>query len=152
MLCVLLYAGGFMIQDLYINYKMKYPNYLILIKIGNFYLSLNDDAIVINDIFHYKIKKSTNFIKTGFPLISINKVCTKLTNMEINYLIVENDNIEKIDFKNNRYLKYNKKISNYNLSIHKLNYINSIINENILNDNMINILEQIESIVCKINY
>jgi len=42
-----------MIKDIFYNYKMKYLKYIILIKSGNFYLALADDAKILNNILGY---------------------------------------------------------------------------------------------------
>ena len=39
----------------YIKLKEKYPKSLIMIKAGNFYDCINDDAIIINKLFNYNI-------------------------------------------------------------------------------------------------
>ena len=69
----MLYVVGNM-KEQYLNYKKDYNDYILLIKKGNFYISLNNDAYIINKIFNYKIIESTNFIKTGFPLNNIEKI------------------------------------------------------------------------------
>lgn len=72
-ICSMLYVVGNM-KEQYLNYKKDYNDYILLIKKGNFYISLNNDAYIINKIFNYKIIESTNFIKTGFPLNNIEKI------------------------------------------------------------------------------
>ena len=67
-----------MLSEKYTKYKKTYNKYILLIKCGNFYISLNEDAIVINNIFKYKIIESTNFIKCGFPLSSLSKIEKKI--------------------------------------------------------------------------
>lgn len=84
--------------------KAKYENLnsIILIKSGNFYTTLDDDAHVINTIFNYQILKG----KVGFPVSSINKVIEKLNNLNINYVIYNSDdNIIRKEFDNNSYNK-----------------------------------------------
>lgn len=56
--------------DKYIMYKEKYPNYIILIKCGNFYNTYFDDAILLSCLCNYKIINN----KIGFPVTSLNKV------------------------------------------------------------------------------
>ena len=55
-------------------YKIKYKEYIILMKSGNYYVALQQDAIVLNDIFKYKLNISNNIIKVGFPINTLNKV------------------------------------------------------------------------------
>ena len=49
----------------YIKLKEKYPKSLIIIKAGNFYDCINDDAIIINNLFNYKIKQLSKYIRLG---------------------------------------------------------------------------------------
>ena len=60
----------------YKTYKLNYPCYLLLFKYGNFFIALNDDAIILNRILNYKIIDLKPHIKVGFPLNSIKKVET----------------------------------------------------------------------------
>ena len=83
------------LKDKYYQYKLEYKEYVIIIKSGNFYTCLDSDAIVMNQIFNYKIVETTNQKKIGFPLNSINKVKVILEEKQVNYIIVEEEIIEK---------------------------------------------------------
>ena len=135
-------------KDIYIKYKNIYNNYILLIKSGNFYISYNNDALLMHNIFNYKIVN--NGIKIGFPIQSLNKVITKLENININYIIINNGDITyKYKCKSN---KYNKHISNNYLSnMNRIKYINNILTSNINND-INDILTEIERVICKINF
>lgn len=118
------------------NIKDLFPNYILLIKIGNFYEVYNNDANIISYLFNYKIKTlSNNNITCGFPLISLNKVKYILDKKYINYLIIDKshnyEEIEKNDFKKKN--KYNDLLNEANLYIDKINRINKIKNY-LLND------------------
>lgn len=118
------------------NIKDLFPNYILLIKIGNFYEVYNNDANIISYLFNYKIKNlSNNNITCGFPLISLNKVKYILDKKYINYLIIDKshnyEEIEKNDFKKKN--KYNDLLNEANLYIDKINRINKIKNY-LLND------------------
>ena len=138
-------------KNKYEFYKLEYKNYIILFKCGNFYISLNDDANVMNNIFNHKIVDNGSFIKTGFPISSLNKIIIKFENNQINYLIIDKEITHKIKFKNNH---YNNFLTNndYNLNFNRINLINKILKDNISNSNINDILDKIERIVCKINY
>ena len=41
--------------DKYNNIKNKYQEYIVLIKIGTFYSTFYNDAIILNYLFNYKI-------------------------------------------------------------------------------------------------
>ena len=138
-----------MLKEKYLFYKVKYEEYVLLIKSGNFYVSLNKDAIVINNLLKYKIIESTNFIKIGFPSSSLNKVLKILENQKINYLIIEDEIINKQKYKTNNYSKY---IDNFEIYLTKINNINKILKNNLNNKRIKEIIENIENIVCQINY
>ena len=136
-------------KEQYLNYKKDYDKYILLIKNGNFYISLNNDAYIMNKLFNYKILESTNIIKTGFPITNIDKIKNELINKEINYLIIDNNIIDKYKSKNNNYDKYLS--TNYKIYLNRINNINKILKDN-LNKDLNNVLFEIESILCKINY
>ena len=53
--------------DVYNSYKVKYKEYVVLIKSGIFYDILNDDIGIIYSLFHYRIKNNENYYNIGFP-------------------------------------------------------------------------------------
>lgn len=138
-------------KNKYDFYKLEYKNYIILFKCGNFYISINDDANIMNNILNHKIIDNGSFIKTGFPISSLNKIITELENEQINYLIIDNEIIHKMKFKNNNYNNY-LTCNNYNLNFNRINLINKILKDSITNNDINNTLDKIERIVCKINY
>ena len=97
--------------DKYLEIKKEYNNTLIMIKVGNFYHIYDDDSIIMNYLFKYKIIDN----KVGFPLKSLDKVIKKLSKSNINYFIDENN--YKL-FDNNNYLEIlNKSMLYYELSL-----------------------------------
>lgn len=122
------------------NIKDLFSNYVVLIKIGNFYEVYNNDAIIISYLFNYKIKTlSSNDITCGFPLVSISKVKYILDKKYINYIIIDKahnyEEIEKNDFKKKN--KYNDLYNDANTFIDKINRINKIKNYLLNNANKI---------------
>lgn len=101
-----------MIKDIFYNYKMKYLKYIILIKSGNFYIALANDAKILNNVLGYQIKEFSNTVKIGFPLISLNKVIDKLDSLKINYMVIDNNVSLKRKFNKNNYDKFLIKRSN----------------------------------------
>ncbi len=139
-----------MLFDKYKKYKNEYNEYIIFIKSGNFYLTFNKDAYVLHNVFSYKIKETKNGYKSGFPLNAISKVEDKLKELNINYIIIQEDNIKKKqDFKKNTYLNY-VVMKNYSIIYKRIDMINNILKENIDN-NIEDILSEIEGVLCKIN-
>ena len=134
-------------KNRYEYYKIKYKEYIILIKSGNFYVALQQDAIVLNDIFKYKLNISNNIIKVGFPINTLNKILKTLDNININYIVLDKNILHINKSKTNMYNKYiNNNISNYILCIKN---INNILNQNIYN-NIDNVLDNIENIIYNI--
>lgn len=125
-----------MLKDKFLTSKLEYKEYILLLKSGNFYLSLNKDAVVLSNLFNYKIKDSSNFIKTGFLISSLNKVAIELENKHVNYTIIDDSIISKQVYKDNNYSKYITDIETY---ISRIKNINEI-------------LDKIENVLCRINY
>ena len=115
-----------MLKERYTEYKRTYEKYILLIKSGNFYLGLNDDAVVLSSIFGFKILESKSFIKCGFPLSSLNKVINRLDRLEVNYIIIANGVVDKGKYKKNSYDKYLVR-SNYDGLLDRINRINSFL-------------------------
>ncbi len=122
-----------MLEKYYI-YKVKYKEYIIMMKYGNFYEILGNDALIMNKIFNYKISKLSNTFKVGFPISRLENIINKLNNNSINYVVFDKDTITNIsEFKFNNY-------SNYEFDLNIINYNSVMINEIIkfLNDNLLN--------------
>ncbi len=108
--------------DTYNSYKIKYKEYVVLIKSGMFYECLNKDVSIMYSLFHYKIKNNgINYI-VGFPEKSIVKVCDSLKQNKINYIVLDKDKDEY--YISDKYMTNKNNYNNYELDINKLNYIN----------------------------
>lgn len=139
-------------KEKYEIYKRQYNNYIILFKQGNFYLSMNDDALILNNLFNYKVNVISDFIKVGFPLKTIDKVIPLLEEKNVNFIIVDKEIVEKKKYSNNNYFNFLNKDSNYEFIINRINKIDQTLKDNLLNKNIENVLNDIERIICKINY
>ena len=102
---------------------------IVLRKVGNFYQTFDDDALIISYLFNYKVINH----KCGFPINAIEKIEEKLEENTINYIIKQEVEVIKNYKDNNNYDKYLEK------SKQKLN--NSKIIEQI-NEKLINLDEQ----------
>lgn len=138
-------------KNKYDLYKIEFKNFIILFKCGNFYISINDDAFIMHNIFNHKIINTGKFFKTGFPISSLNKIQIELTTKHINHIIIDNNIIGKNKFKNNSYSNYINTID-YNSICNRINRINDFLKDNITNLEINNILNKIEKIICKTNY
>lgn len=123
-------SGGCMLEKYY-KYKLDYRNYLILIKIGSFYECFEKDALIINKLFYYKLKRINNSFKLGFPIKAIDKIILKLNEENINYLVVD-EKILKKEFKESNYLKYNFNMEEILYNTIRIEKIIDYLNNNIL--------------------
>lgn len=130
--------------DLFRQLKLDYKECVILFKSGNFYICFDEDAVVLNNIFNYKIIELKNNIKVGFPINLFDKNIDILNSKKINYIIIDNKQIvNSKEFKLNNYTKYSSSpfniISKYSrikniseklklISNEKLDMIEGIIN------------------------
>ena len=64
--------------DTYNNYKIKYKEYVVLVKSGIFYECFNDDIGIMYSLFSYKIKNNGSNYVVGFPSSSLTKVLNGL--------------------------------------------------------------------------
>lgn len=135
------------LKETYFLKKEKYLEYIILIKCGNFYEVLEDDAYILNTLFNYKIKKTSNITKVGFPIVALNKVILRLQMLKINYLIVNPNGDIKKKFNNNKYRNFLEKPTN-------LDRINLIYQRllDIKGDDIDALLNNIEEIIWRIIY
>ena len=134
----------------YIDLKITYKNYLIILKTGVFYICINDDAFILNKLFSYKIKEFNNYKRIGFPINSLNKVLKRLERLNINYIVYDNKIITKVNFTNNSYNKYRIDINTYNSYLRRIKNINNILVDRINSNNLKDILGKIENILCTI--
>lgn len=132
----------------YYMYKIKYKEYIVMLKYGNFYEILGNDALIINKLFGYKLNKLSNTFKVGFPVSSLDNIISRLNNYMINYLVVDRDEIIKIrDSEINNYNKYtfDETILKYNLLV--ISEITKYLNDNLLDENITIKLEKIKEII-----
>lgn len=118
-------------KNLYFNLKDKYPDYLVLIKVGVFYITFDKDATILNYLYNYQINKD----KVGFPIKLIDKIITSLDNMRLNYFIYDNETeyLEN-NFNGNNYLdllsKSKKKVYDNKMIDYLIERIKDIVVEN----------------------
>ena len=130
-----------MIYDKYIDLKNKYLEYIIMIKVGNFYHSYDDDGIILNYLFNYKIKDNS---MVGFPVSSLDKVKRRLEKEHINYYIDDNNYME---FNDNKYREVLDKSNNI-LELKKdIEDINNYLNSNIERKYIKRIINKIKEVI-----
>lgn len=134
--------------DLFRQLKLEYKDYVILFKSGNFYISFDEDAVILNNVFGFKLNELKNNIKVGFPLSSVDKYTSTLNKLNINYLIIENKEIViESKFESNKFNDYSISVFNIISINNKLNKINEFIKS--INDFEIQkeIINKIENIL-----
>ena len=72
------------LRELYISLKKEYKNYIVLVKEKHCYKTFDIDAVIINDIFGFKLFSfGTKFYNNNFD-----KVIDKFKNLNISFIIV----------------------------------------------------------------
>ena len=133
--------------ETYYKYRMEYKDFLLFIKVGNFYEVFDKDGLILNKLFGYKIKKVKDTIKVGFPLSRLDYILKLIGN--INYVVIDNTLIEKKEFDNNKYKDYNFDINSIILNSIKIDRIYEELNNRLLDNNTDDIITKIEVIMGK---
>ena len=104
--------------DKYIKFKEMYPEYVVIIKSGNFYYSFEDDAYILKYFFDYQIREN----KVGFPINAKAKVKSVLNRHNVNLIEVIDDYAYVLETKNeNAYKDKLKEAKSSILITHMLN-------------------------------
>ena len=105
----------------------------------------------MNKLFNYKIKEFNNYKRVGFPINSLNKILKRLDKLNINYIVYEDNKIiSKVSFTNNCINKYKTDINTYNNYLRRIKNINNILVDKVNCNNLKDILNRIENILCTI--
>ena len=111
----------------YDYYKNNNKNVIIFIKEGVFYKTYNNDAIIMWNLFKYKINNNN----LSFSINTKDKVFNYLNELNIGYLIIGNDNIY-VKGNDEVYNLYNKLSNIYNDKYNKISKLNELV-DNLLN-------------------
>ena len=89
------------LYDKYEKLKSEDLECIYLFLCGNFYIALDSDAIMLNELFDMKLTKFSNLCdKCGFPINSLDKYERRLKDRNIKYKIInnvpDNEKLEKI--------------------------------------------------------
>lgn len=129
----------------YYKYKVQYNDYIIFLKFGNFYEVFDNDGLILNKLFNYKIKRMKNNIKVGFPINKLDDILRLLD--DVNYVIIEKDKIVEVkEYENNKYNEYHFDINKVIFNFIRIDKIYNNLCDRV-NGNLENILERIESII-----
>ncbi|MBE6147029.1 MAG: hypothetical protein E7168_01695 [Firmicutes bacterium] len=115
---------------------------VILRKIGNFYNVFDEDALILEYLFQYKVING----KVGFPLNAFNKVVNTLTMNHISYRILDDEENSKIFKRNNQYMKFLEKAHlSHQLENQKMNIMDKL--SSLTVEQLQEVLEKIEKII-----
>ena len=80
----------------------RYPDSLVMQLRGKFYCAYDKCAVVLSDIFDYKLKSTDTSSRCGFSIEAFDKVKDELDRLHINYVFVQNGKVlDEGKFKNN---------------------------------------------------
>lgn len=126
--------------ETYYRYRLNYKDYIIFIKVGNFYEVFDKDSLILNELFDYKIKKIKDNIKVCFPASKIQSIIKLIGN--INYIIVDKE-IQKREFDDNKYNEYKYDINKVILNFIKLERVYNYLTDNVLDTDLLNKIDKI---------
>ena len=142
----LLHKVAKMLEEYYRN-KIKYKEFIIMIKFGNFYEIFDKDAVIASNILNYKLSKISDTVKCGFTISSLDKVLKMLKDKQINYVVIENNNVtNKKNFENNIYNSFDVDTNNIKYNLLRINKITKYLNDNAYSD-INSLLEGIEELI-----
>ena len=128
--------------------KIQYKEYLILFKSGIFYEAFDEDAVILNRLFNYKISKKKNNMRAGFPLSNIEKVEKELEDKKINYMIIENKKITYTSTnKKNKFSSLAHDVYDFITIKNRIDEINKVLNERSNDEDIMDLLDKIEGIL-----
>ena len=82
------------LYDKYEILKNNNASMIYLFECGNFYIALDSDAIVMNEMFNLKLTKFSNVCdKCVFPKNALEKYKEQLNQRDIDYKVIEQTNI-----------------------------------------------------------
>ena len=137
------------LYEVYLNRKIKYKDYILLIESGMFMESYNDDASLLNKILGYKILSKNSMIRVGFPSNNLSKVILILESKHINYLVLNKNNeiINRKKYKDNNYNNYSNNVSNLLDRSNRIAKIYNRLQSKIDDDNIDKIILKIEELL-----
>ena len=103
------------LKDFYNDVKLGNEEMVVFVKYGNFYRCFNNDAVIINYLFNYKLSEKNS---TGFPIKSIDKVLFILRNNNISCIVINDiNNVYNYKCINNSYNSFlDKSKKNYTVN------------------------------------
>lgn len=123
------------VVDMAKRIKVVHPEHLLMYKIGTFYKVFGKDSYIISSVFGYKYNLvDENVPCCGFPVSSINKIRSKLEDMQVNYMMLDPRNNYDVDYEEsfNNLNQYNKVFEKSYSRVKNMKKINRISEELIM--------------------
>ena len=140
-----------MMYDVYLDYKLKYPKEIVLIKSGTFYVAMNEDAFILYKIFDYKLNNFKHGVKVGFPSSSLGKVEKQLMRLHLSYVVVDKDRTRRKKARKNCYDAYSKGMDCFLDNQKRIQKIYERLKSVSQLVDISKTLDKVEEIVCKID-
>lgn len=128
-----------MIYVQYFERKKEHQDCLVFIKVGHFYQTFDEDAIILNYLFDYKIIGK----RVGFPTLSFSNVIEKLQQFRINYYSFEQSQL----FDDNQYRLALEKGREILELKEKVENIFKYLNDNIERKYIRRVIDKIEEVI-----
>ncbi len=90
------------LKDRYKELKRLYPDVLILLVSGSFYVTYDIDGFILNYLFSYQIKND----RVGFPSSTFNKVIELLSSKDISCIVFDKEVQTEYLKKDNTYFSF----------------------------------------------
>ncbi len=107
------------VKDRFNLLKKQYKDYIVFISSGTFIDTFFTDAVLVNYIMSYMINND----KLGFPKSAKDKVIKKLDELEINYIVFDQDEVLEKKFDTNNYYKVFSEAQKYNYEKNSINLL-----------------------------
>ena len=76
--------------------KQMYPNRIVLMSCGAFYIAIGEDAVILNKKLNLKVSCVKKYMcKVGIPKSSIEKYIEKLNELNYKYIVLDYDKERK---------------------------------------------------------
>lgn len=128
-----------MIYEQYLEKKKQYQECLIFIKVGHFYQTFDEDGIILNYLFDYKIIGT----RVGFPVSAFATVIQKLEHEKVSYFSEERSQL----FDDNHYRLVLGKGREILELKEKVGNISKYLNDNIERKYIRRIIDKIEEVI-----
>lgn len=131
--------------------KEIHPESIVLLKVGTFYNAYFKDAILLNYLFGYKLKKQDNVHNCGFPDNAIQRVKYVLEQNRINYLLVDRahnyEETEKQEEKENNYNECYERAYKHVYLKERIENVHTFLMENIQDERIMEYLTKVECVI-----